>query len=107
MENKPNEDEKEFLDTLEDNLHDALDASDEKQIEYIVDSISHQEALRQASRLNADDRDQMMSIISPESAADMLEEAEFMRSTSHQPPSDPHPSVPSMDYTAESAEGLL
>ena len=73
MENKPNEserDEKEFLETIEDNLHDALDASDEKQIEYIVDSISHQEALRQTSRLNADDRDQMMSLISPESAAD-------------------------------------
>ncbi len=75
MENKPNEDEKEFLDELEDNLHNAIDASDEKQVEEIVESISNQEALRQASRMNADDRDQMMTIISPESAADMLEEA--------------------------------
>ena len=75
MENKPNEDEKEFLETLEDNLHDAIDSADEQKVEEIVDSISNQEALRQASLMNAEDRDQMMSIISAESAADMLEEA--------------------------------
>ena len=75
MENKPNEDQKEFLESIENKLHEAIDSSNEQQVEEIVDSISNQEALRQASRMNADDRDQMMSIISAESAADMLEEA--------------------------------
>lgn len=75
MENKPNEDEKEFLEMLEDNLHDAIEASDKQQVEEIVEGISNQEALRQASRMHADERDQMISIISPQTAADMLEEA--------------------------------
>lgn len=75
MENKFNEDDKEFLEALQDSLQEAIVSSNEKQVEEIVDSISNQEALRQASKLNADDRDQMISIISPQTAADILEEA--------------------------------
>ncbi len=75
MENKPNEDQKEFLDTLEDDLHKAVDSADEQKVEEIVDSMSNQETLRQASKMSADDRDQMVSLISPQTAADMLEEA--------------------------------
>ncbi len=75
MDNLPKEDDKEFLETLEDKLQDAVDCGDEQQVEDIVDTISSQEALRQASLMHADDRDQMISIISPQAAAELIEEA--------------------------------
>ena len=75
MDNLPNEDDKEFLETLEDKLQDAVESADEQQVSEIVESISSQEALRQASLMSADERDQLISIMSPEAVAELIEEA--------------------------------
>ncbi len=75
MDNLPNEDDKEFFETLEDTLQDAVESADEQQVAEIVESISSHEALRQASLMHSDDRDQLISIMSPEAAAELIEEA--------------------------------
>ncbi len=72
MDNLPNEDDKEFLETLEDKLQAAVVSADEQQVAEIVESISSHEALRQASLMHADDRDQLISIMSPEAAAELI-----------------------------------
>lgn len=63
------------LDTLEDTLQEAVESANEKQVAKIIGSISSQEALRQASLMTADGRDQFISILSPEAAAELIEEA--------------------------------
>ena len=62
-------------DTLEDALQDAVDAADKRQVADIVESITSQEALRQACLMNADERDQLISILSPDAAAELIEDA--------------------------------
>ncbi len=59
----------------DESLQEAIDAADEAQAADIVEAISSQEALRQASRMTADDRDQLITILSPEVAAALIEEA--------------------------------
>jgi len=61
--------------TLEDSLLEAIEADDVQQVADIVESISSHEALRQASLMKADDRDQLISILMPETAAELIEEA--------------------------------
>ena len=75
MSNLPEKEDNTLLDTHEDSLHDAIDAADQQQVADIVESISSQEVLRQASQMKADDRDQLMSILTPETAAELIEEA--------------------------------
>jgi len=58
-----------------DSLEEAIVAADERQVTEIVESISRQEALRQISLLRADERDQLTTILTPETAADLIEEA--------------------------------
>ncbi len=60
---------------LEDTLQLAIDADDEQQVAEIIESITSQEALRHASLMKADDRDQLISILTPEAAAELIEEA--------------------------------
>jgi magnesium transporter len=57
------------------NLHEAIETSDKQQIEKIVDAISSQEALRQVSRMHSVQRDSFISILEPETAAELIEEA--------------------------------
>lgn len=61
--------------TLEDTLLEAIESDDVQQVADIVDSISNHEALRQASLMKADDRDLLISILMPETAAELIEEA--------------------------------
>ena len=75
MSDLPAKEKDELIESLGDSLQEAVDASDEQQVTEIVESISSQEALRQASLMKADDREQMMSIMTPELAAEMVEEA--------------------------------
>ncbi len=56
-------------------LKNAIEAADEKQINEVVESQSSQETLRQVSWLDSDERDQLISILSPEAAAILVEEA--------------------------------
>lgn len=75
MSELPEDENAEFIDALEKKLQAAVEAADEEQIEDIVKSISSQESLRQASLMNAEERDQFMSIMVPETAAELVEEA--------------------------------
>jgi magnesium transporter len=69
--------QKDIVDPIqsEDALQTALDASDEKQIAEIVDTVSSHEALRQVSLMEASDREDLLTILSPEAAAELIEEA--------------------------------
>jgi len=82
MSNVPDKEDSAPLDMLEDTLHEAVEAADEKQVAEIVDSISSQDALRQASLMKSDKRDQLISILSPEAAAELIEEAPSVLATS-------------------------
>jgi magnesium transporter len=75
MSDTPNKDSDAEMDKLEDSLHEAIDASDKKQVEEIVDTISSHEALRQVSRMAAPERDSLISMLEPETAAELIEEA--------------------------------
>ena len=65
MSDLPAKEKDELTESLENSLQEAVDAADEQQVMEIVESISSQEALRQASLMKADDREQMMSIMTP------------------------------------------
>jgi magnesium transporter len=72
----PSEDKStEDPDLHEDSLQAALQASDDQHVAEIVDAISSQEALRQVSRMESDDRDGLMTMLAPEAAAELIEEA--------------------------------
>ena len=75
MSDTPNKDSDAEMDKLKDSLHEAIDASDKKQVEEIVDTISSHEALRQVSRMAAPERDSLISMLEPETAAELIEEA--------------------------------
>ena len=64
-----------ILESIEEDLQEAIEAADEQQVAEIVESISSQEALRQVSLMNSDERDQFMTIMAPEAAAELIEEA--------------------------------
>ena len=51
---------------LEDTLHEAIGAADKQQVEEIVESISSQEALRQVSRMDSAERDNLISMLEPQ-----------------------------------------
>ena len=65
----------EDLEQLDDALQIALDADDESQLAEAVDSLSSHEALRQVSLMESADRDDLMTRLSPEAAAELIEEA--------------------------------
>ena len=75
MSNLPEKENTEPPDSLEDTLKDAVESDDKQQVEEIVAAIPSQETLRQASLMKADERDQLISILEPEMAADLIEEA--------------------------------
>lgn len=58
-----------------DALHEAIASADREQVESIVESISSQEALHQVSLMEEEQRDRLMSILTPETAAELIEEA--------------------------------
>lgn len=60
---------------LDDALQEAVKADDKQQVAEIVESLTSQEALRQVSLMKSGDRDQVISILSPEAAAELMEEA--------------------------------
>ena len=59
----------ELLDLLDDTLQEAVESADHEQVTVIVESISSQEALRQASLMNADDRQEKIHYSHNEIAA--------------------------------------
>ena len=71
MSNAPHSEES----TQQDTLKQAISTSDEQHVAEIVESNTSQEVLRQASQMKADDRDQLISILTPEAAAELIEEA--------------------------------
>ena len=56
-------------------LDDALESADGERLTEIVESISTQDALRHVSHLDSQERDQVVSLITPEAAATLVEEA--------------------------------
>ena len=75
MSDIPEKEIDELPDSLKDELQDAVESDNDQQVEKIVESLSSQEALRQASLMKVDDRDQLISILSPETAAELVEDA--------------------------------
>ena len=59
----------------QDALLQAVEGDDKQQVAEIVKSTSSQEVLRQASLMKASERDQLISILEPEAAAELIEEA--------------------------------
>ena len=68
-------DDTENLETFEDALQTALDAADETQLTEMVDNLPSHEALRQVSLMEPVDRDELMTMLPPGSAAELIEEA--------------------------------
>ncbi|MDA1372811.1 MAG: magnesium transporter [Proteobacteria bacterium] len=62
-------------DLLEETLKEAIALDNVQQAEDIVGYMSNQEALRQVSRLGSDDREQLISILQPETVAELVEDA--------------------------------
>jgi magnesium transporter len=56
-------------------IDEALENADGERLTEIVESISTQDALRHVSRLDTDERDLVVSLITPEAAASLVEEA--------------------------------
>jgi len=56
-------------------LQFALDAADEQQVAEIVENLSSHEALRQVSLMETEDRGDLMTMLTPEAAAELVEEA--------------------------------
>ncbi|MBL7000059.1 MAG: hypothetical protein ISR73_09390, partial [Gammaproteobacteria bacterium] len=50
-------------------LETALESADESRIAQLVENMTSQEALRQMSLLHVDDRDQLLTLLTPEAAA--------------------------------------
>ena len=75
MSDKPDTQENERHEGLGESLQEAVVTADEKQLSDIVESISSQEALRQVSRMPADERGQFISVLAPETAAGLIEDA--------------------------------
>lgn len=75
MSDVPGKDGDAEIDNLEESLHEAIDTADKVQVADIVDSISSHEALRQVSRMAAPERDSLISMLEPETAAELIEEA--------------------------------
>ena len=73
-ETRKNKDDVNF-DSTQDNLQEAIEASDRQQAEKIVDSITSHEALRQVSMMESVERDTLISMLEPETAAELIEEA--------------------------------
>ncbi len=75
MSELPKPEDTEDLEKSEDALQTALDASDEAQVAEIVDTLSNQEALRQVSLMGSGDREDLLTMLAPEAAAELIEEA--------------------------------
>jgi len=56
-------------------LQDAIDAEDKQRVVDIIESISKQDALRHLSMMNSAARETMLAMLSPETVAQMMEEA--------------------------------
>ncbi len=63
------------LDDLETVLHEAIEAADKEQVAELVEAIPGNEALRQVSKMEAEQRDSFISLLEPETAAELIEEA--------------------------------
>ncbi len=75
MNDKPESENEDTLDSPEAQLQDAVEASDTQQLGEILDSISSHEALRQVSMMQSDERDSLITLLTPETAAELIEEA--------------------------------
>jgi len=75
MSELPKQEDTEDLENPEDALQAALDSADEAQVAEIVDTLSNQEALRQVSLMDSGDRDDLMTMLAPAAAAELIEEA--------------------------------
>ncbi len=75
MSDIPEKERAEPPESLEDALQEAVENADEQLVAEIVESIPGHEALRQVSRMEADERDQFISMLTPEAAAELIEDA--------------------------------
>ena len=75
MSDLPEEEKSEAPENPDDALQTALDSSDEQKLADIVETISSHEALRQVSLMETGDRDELMAMLTPEAAAELIEEA--------------------------------
>lgn len=75
MSDTPEKEIAELPESLEDALQEAVEMADEQLVAEIVESIPGHEALRQVSRMEADERDQFISMLTPEAAAELIEDA--------------------------------
>jgi len=75
MSETPSKEIPEDPDSQESALQDAFAAADQQQVAEIVDSLSSHEALRQVSKMEAEERDGLISMLAPEAAAELIEEA--------------------------------
>ncbi|MGD8421614.1 MAG: CBS domain-containing protein, partial [Gammaproteobacteria bacterium] len=74
MTDKTEQDEND-LDNLETRLQEAIETEDKQQVGELVDAISSNEALRQVSMMEADERDSFISLLEPGTVAELIEEA--------------------------------
>ncbi len=72
--NSEKEDADEIIES-EVSLLEAVEAADQTQVADIVEAISGHEALRQVSLMDSDERDQLLVMLGPETAAELIEEA--------------------------------
>ncbi|MCP4391008.1 MAG: hypothetical protein GY802_22135, partial [Gammaproteobacteria bacterium] len=75
MNDMPNQENPEDAEVREDSLQAAFDASDDQQLAEIVAAISSQEALRQVSLMETGEREELITMLAPEAAAELIEEA--------------------------------
>lgn len=75
MSEKSAKDNSDSTENLEASLLEAVEASNQQQVADIVEAISSHEALRQVSLMGSEDRDLLLGMLSPETAAELVEEA--------------------------------
>jgi magnesium transporter len=75
MSEAPEKDTDEEFDTVEDALQEAVAASDEDKVRELVSALPTYEALRQATLMEPEEREQLLGLLAPEEIAELLDEA--------------------------------
>lgn len=67
--------ESEAFDAAQEALHEAVAAADQVRVNELIGSLPAHEALRQASLMEPDDREQLIELLEPEETAELMAEA--------------------------------
>ena len=74
--NEPHEpDDDTVFDAAEEALHQAVAASDQEKVNELIDSLPAHEALRQATLMETEEREQFIALLAPEGTAELVAEA--------------------------------